>query len=55
MYKMRKILTIRTPFVIHNKTLFDYVINFYVRSTGAIEETVVLKSDKKCPIPFKYY
>ena len=29
--KMRKILTIRTPYVIENRTLFDYVIRITYR------------------------
>lgn len=42
MNKMRKILTIRTPFVIFNKTLFSYSIIISERVSGIIHELVIL-------------
>jgi hypothetical protein len=53
--KMRKILTVRTPFVFYNKTLFVYEIEIVERNTGREREKIELNPDKKYPINFEYY
>jgi len=55
MSKMRKILTIRNPFVIVNQTLFSYHIKILQQGTDLVKDSFILKPEKKFGIDFQYY
>ena len=53
---MRKVLTVRTPFVFVNKTVFDYKIEMIEEvKESHIPSSNILKNGEKLPIPFEYY
>ena len=55
MSKVRKTLTVRTPFAIFNSTLFEYVVKITDRNNNEILDQALVKPNQKYPIDFAFY
>jgi hypothetical protein len=52
---MRKILTIRTPYVLYNHTMMDYRVKIIDSRSKEEIDNFILKAEKRSPLNSDYY